>query len=536
MADRLDAIEIEITVPELRLPARPGVRFVFPHAPMRPVTINGGSVMRAWYDIRDDQGQRREDPAGVRASQKAIEVLIQREKERGVPAAAIVLAGFSQGGAIALHTGLRHGERLAGVLALSCSLPLADTLAAESAPANRDVPIFMAHGTHDPMIPMARALRAREVLTGLGYPVEWHEYPMPHAVCAQESAGDLPEILDQHRVELRLLRLVRAAKHGRGMVGGDRLGRPARRREAAAVLRDPEGVTEDRAGGGGAEADQDVRMDRRQLGFEPRAAGRQLGRSRRLVDPALAALLELEVLDRVGDVDSLAVEADLGQRPVEHLAGRADERRAMPVFLISRLLTHEYDARVGRPAAEDRLGGVTVEVAAGAARGGRAELGDSGARGHERRGALDLSRGVALPRQERAEPPHARIARVLQEVVILVDESPERVVEDLPARGIGRRRRLAREVEELARHPHGGGRRRSLGGQQRLLAGPGLAPPDIGRRHALAQERARRRLPALERRLDLHRPHDGDATRSPDPRTAISHRGLLASDVGRGGF
>jgi len=211
VADRLDAIEIEITavptasviwmhglgadghdfvdvVPELRLPARPGVRFVFPHAPMRPVTINGGSVMRAWYDIRDDQGQRREDPAGVRASQKAIEVLIQREKERGVPAAAIVLAGFSQGGAIALHTGLRHGERLAGVLALSCSLPLADALAAESAPANRDVPIFMAHGTHDPMIPMARALRAREVLTGLGYHVEWHEYPMPHAVCAQEIA------------------------------------------------------------------------------------------------------------------------------------------------------------------------------------------------------------------------------------------------------------------------------------------------------------------------------------------------------------
>jgi len=211
VADQLEAIEIETSaspgasiiwlhglgadghdfvdvVPELALPGRPGVRFVFPHAPMRPVTINGGYVMRAWYDIRDDSGVRREDPAGVRASQKAIEALIEREKERGVPAAAIVLAGFSQGGAMALYTGLRYGERLAGVMALSCSLPLADTLAAEAAPANRDVPIFMAHGTHDPMIPMARALRAREVLTGLGYRLEWHEYQMPHSVCAEEIA------------------------------------------------------------------------------------------------------------------------------------------------------------------------------------------------------------------------------------------------------------------------------------------------------------------------------------------------------------
>jgi phospholipase/carboxylesterase len=209
MADRLEAIEIETAespgasviwmhglgadghdfvdvVPELGLPARPGVRFVFPHAPMRPVTINGGYVMRAWYDIRDDGGVRREDAAGVRASQKAIEALIAREKERGVPAAAIVLAGFSQGGAMALHTALRHPERLAGVMALSCSLPLAEALAAEAAPANRDVPIFMAHGTHDPMIPMARALRARETLAGLGYRLEWREYPMPHSVCLEE--------------------------------------------------------------------------------------------------------------------------------------------------------------------------------------------------------------------------------------------------------------------------------------------------------------------------------------------------------------
>ena len=184
-ADGHDFVDV---VPELGLPARPGVRFVFPHAPMRPVTINGGYVMRAWYDIRDDGGVRREDSAGVRASQKAVEALIAREKERGVPAAAIVLAGFSQGGAMALHTALRHTERLAGVMALSCSLPLSDTLAGEAAPANRDVSIFMAHGTHDPMIPMARALRAREVLTGLGYRLEWHEYPMPHSVCVEEIA------------------------------------------------------------------------------------------------------------------------------------------------------------------------------------------------------------------------------------------------------------------------------------------------------------------------------------------------------------
>ena len=209
MADQLEAIEIETTasptasivwmhglgadghdfvdiVPELSLPARPGVRFVFPHAPMRPVTINGGYVMRAWYDIRDDGGVRREDPAGVRASIDFCEALIEREKARGVPSRAIVLAGFSQGGAMALHTSLRQGERLAGVMALSCSLPLADALAAEAGPANRDVPIFMAHGTHDPMIPMARAVRAREILTGLGYRLEWHEYPMPHSVCLEE--------------------------------------------------------------------------------------------------------------------------------------------------------------------------------------------------------------------------------------------------------------------------------------------------------------------------------------------------------------
>jgi phospholipase/carboxylesterase len=173
-------------VAELELPVP--TRFVFPHAPMRPVTINYGAVMRAWYDVRGLGGERREDAEGVRASAQQIEALVARERERGVPAARIVLAGFSQGGAMALHTGLRHRERLAGVLALSCFLPLADTLADEAAPANHDVPIFLAHGQFDDLIPMARARRTHETLTGLGYRVAWHDYPMPHSVCPEEIA------------------------------------------------------------------------------------------------------------------------------------------------------------------------------------------------------------------------------------------------------------------------------------------------------------------------------------------------------------
>ena len=173
-------------VPELKLSFP--VRFVFPHAPMRAVTINNGAVMRAWYDVRGVGGERREDAEGVRASQRGIEALVARERARGIEAKRIVLAGFSQGGAMALHTGLRHPERLAGVLALSCFLPLADTLGAEAAPANRDVPIFMAHGAYDDLIPMQRARQAHDVLVGLGWQVVWHDYPMPHAVCAEEIA------------------------------------------------------------------------------------------------------------------------------------------------------------------------------------------------------------------------------------------------------------------------------------------------------------------------------------------------------------
>jgi phospholipase/carboxylesterase len=198
-ADGNDFVPI---VPELPLPPKPAIRFVFPHAPMRPVTINGGYVMRAWYDIVEDGGERREVEAGVRESQRLIEALIAREISRGVPVSRVVLVGFSQGGAMALHTGLRAPERLAGIMGLSCALPLADRLADEASVANRDVPIFMAHGTHDPMIAVARGRASRDRLVGLGYRLSWHEYPMPHAVCAEEiadAAAWLREVLALRR-------------------------------------------------------------------------------------------------------------------------------------------------------------------------------------------------------------------------------------------------------------------------------------------------------------------------------------------------
>ena len=175
-----DGHDFEPIVPELALP-RP-VRFVFPHAPVRPVTINQGMRMRAWYDIYQFGGGP-EDEAGIRASQGLLEALI---KEQNLPASRIVLAGFSQGGAIVLQTALRHAERLAGVLALSTYLPLAGKLAAEASAANRDLPVFMAHGTFDDIIPLRRAEQSRRALEALGYPVQWHAYPMPHSVCPQE--------------------------------------------------------------------------------------------------------------------------------------------------------------------------------------------------------------------------------------------------------------------------------------------------------------------------------------------------------------
>jgi len=164
------------------------VRFVFPHGPTRPVTINGGHVMRAWYDILGTDIARREDEAGLRASQALVEALIAQERARGIPASRIVLGGFSQGCAMTLMAGLRHSERLAGLLGMSGYLPLADTTAAERSAANAGVPIFLAHGRSDPVIALARATASRDALLALGCPVEWHDYPMPHSVCAQEIA------------------------------------------------------------------------------------------------------------------------------------------------------------------------------------------------------------------------------------------------------------------------------------------------------------------------------------------------------------
>lgn len=174
-------------VPELAL-GELAVRFVFPHAPTMPVTINGGYVMRAWYDILGTDIDRREDEAGVRASQKAVEALLTRESGRGIAPGRIVLAGFSQGGAIALQTALRQPQALAGVMALSTYVPIATTLAAERNAASNSVPIFMAHGHLDPIIPLATAQRSRKLLESLGYAVQWHQYPMEHSVCLEEIA------------------------------------------------------------------------------------------------------------------------------------------------------------------------------------------------------------------------------------------------------------------------------------------------------------------------------------------------------------
>jgi phospholipase/carboxylesterase len=178
-----DGHDFEPIVPELAL-AKP-LRFIFPHAPVRPVTLNQGMRMRAWYDIYQ-LGGGPEDEAGIRASQKQVEAMITEAQRRG--AKDVVLAGFSQGGAIVLQTALRHPQRLAGVLALSTYLPLHASLQAERSPANRDLPIFMAHGVYDDIIPLARAEQSRRVLEGLGYKVEWHTYPMAHSVCPEEIA------------------------------------------------------------------------------------------------------------------------------------------------------------------------------------------------------------------------------------------------------------------------------------------------------------------------------------------------------------
>jgi phospholipase/carboxylesterase len=175
-------------VPQLVDPAWPALRFVFPHAPVRPVTINGGMPMRAWYDIAAAALVARQDETGIRASIAEVAALIAREHTRGVPSEHIVLAGFSQGGAIALAAGLRYAQTLAGIVALSTYVPLQPTLAAERHPANAATAIFWGHGSADPIVPMPRGAESRDLLLALGYTVDWHSYPMAHAVCAEEIA------------------------------------------------------------------------------------------------------------------------------------------------------------------------------------------------------------------------------------------------------------------------------------------------------------------------------------------------------------
>ena len=209
LPDTLDAVEIETAanpnhaviwlhglgadgndfaplVPALQIPADIAVRFVFPHAPIQPVTINGGMAMRSWYDIFEPSLVRQQDEAGILASEKAIHALIDREVARGIPSERILLAGFSQGCAMTLHTGLRYPKRLAGLIGLSGYLPLADQAPTEWQAANRETPIFIAHGTQDPVVALERGQASKDLLVANGYAVQWHTYPMPHSVCPEE--------------------------------------------------------------------------------------------------------------------------------------------------------------------------------------------------------------------------------------------------------------------------------------------------------------------------------------------------------------
>ncbi len=178
--------DFEPLVPQLGIVGTFGVRVVLPHAPQRRVTVNAGMRMPAWYDIQALDLHAREDAAGIRQSQQQLQALIGREVASGIPSRRIVLAGFSQGGALALHTGLRYPQPLAGILALSCYLPLWDTLQAEAQEANRSIPVMMMHGTWDPVVPVQLALASRDFLVQQGYAVGWHTWPMQHSVCAEE--------------------------------------------------------------------------------------------------------------------------------------------------------------------------------------------------------------------------------------------------------------------------------------------------------------------------------------------------------------
>jgi phospholipase/carboxylesterase len=185
-----DGHDFEPVVPELQLPHTVPLRFVFPHAPLRPVTLNGGMTMRAWYDIISLDRSGPQDEQGIRESASSVASLIEREQDRGIAADQIVIAGFSQGGAIAMHASLRFGKKLAGLMSLSSRLPLGERFAAEvtNNPNSqaRDLPVFMAHGSFDPVLPISLGQQSRVALQGAGYDVEWHEYPMAHAVCAEE--------------------------------------------------------------------------------------------------------------------------------------------------------------------------------------------------------------------------------------------------------------------------------------------------------------------------------------------------------------
>ncbi len=184
-ADGNDFVPI---IHELELPPDTAIRFIFPHAPKQPVSINQGFIMRAWYDIKHANLNHYEDEAGIRSSQHAITAMIERENQRGISSTNIVLAGFSQGGVMALQVGLRHPDKLGGIMALSSYLPLAHTLAKEAHNANISTSIFMAHGSYDPIVPILLAKTSRQQLVEAGYQVEWHEYPMEHSVCAEELA------------------------------------------------------------------------------------------------------------------------------------------------------------------------------------------------------------------------------------------------------------------------------------------------------------------------------------------------------------
>ena len=178
--------DFEPIVPELQLPASANIRFIFPHAPQQAVTINSGMVMPAWYDIVSPELAQQEDEAGIRQSQQYIDALIQRENIRGIATEQIIIAGFSQGGAIALQTSLRYPQRLAGVMALSSYLPLVQSLHQEASESNQNLPIFMAHGSHDPIVPLTLGEDSRYFLEQHGYQLEWKTYYMEHSVCPDE--------------------------------------------------------------------------------------------------------------------------------------------------------------------------------------------------------------------------------------------------------------------------------------------------------------------------------------------------------------